>query len=153
MNQIDQFTIGLNDYRCRTLDNEIGGGDLLTEDVSEVTKDFSHILESNASIKKALDDLELQKIGISIAASAPATGSVGHRRTDKVGPGPVIELAIADTDDLGGFGTAEAVVGDALVRDSHRNSQVQSAAAIRHGKGSSLIPRITTAKLRRCEDR
>jgi hypothetical protein len=40
-------------------------------------ENLPHVLESDAGVEKALNDLQLEKVGIAIAATTAATSGVG----------------------------------------------------------------------------
>src|SRR6476620_12351461 len=75
---------------------------------TQVAEDLADLFELDPGVDQLLDRLEFEQIGVGVPASAPAAGGVGERRTDQIGPGPVVELTVRDSDDLCGLRTAVA---------------------------------------------
>src|SRR5690606_35059911 len=69
--------------------------------LADVGEDLTHLLEADAGVEQALDQLQLEQVPVRVAPPRPAARRVGQRRTDQVRAGPVVQLAVADADDLG----------------------------------------------------
>ena len=50
-------------------------------------------------VEQALDDLELEQVGVGVPPLGAAAPGLGDRRAQQVGPGPVVQLAVGDADD------------------------------------------------------
>ena len=79
-----------------------GGRHVLAEVFLQVREDRAHLLELDARVEEALDDLELQEVAVGVLAPAPAARGIGEGRAHEVGARPVVELPVRDPHDLGG---------------------------------------------------
>jgi len=68
--------------------------------LAQVGEHLPHGLEADAGVDELLDHLQLEQVAVGVAAPAAAPGGVDQRRPDQVGPGPVVQLAVRDADDL-----------------------------------------------------
>ena len=57
-------------------------------------------LQRDVGVEQPLDDLELDEIRVRVETLRAAAVRVAHRRAHEIGAGPVVELAVGDTDDL-----------------------------------------------------
>ncbi len=107
---VDQLVTRGDHHRVLPVDHEVGGGDVLAELVAQVAEHLPHRFELQARVQQLLDDLQLQQVAIGVPSTRAGPFRIGERRSHEVGSGPVVELAVADSDDLGGLTAAEAVL-------------------------------------------
>ena len=91
-------------------DDDVGGGDVARDVLTEVAERLADAGQADAGIEQRLHHPELQEVLVGVAAPAPAALGNGERGLDEPRARPVVQLAIADADDLGGLGAAETLL-------------------------------------------
>lgn len=116
LEKVDDLFAATNERWLTAVHNEVRGCDVFAELILEVGKDLSDLLETNARVEEVLHDFQLEQVPVAIPTSRATSCSVGHRWPNQVGTGPVVELAVGDTNNLGGLLSAIAnVLIDAVV--------------------------------------
>jgi hypothetical protein len=78
--------------------------------VAQVGENLAHPLEADPGVEQLLHHAQLEQVAVRVPPPASAAGGVGERRPDEVRARPVIELPVADADDLRGPSTAEPLL-------------------------------------------
>src|SRR5204863_3631729 len=97
----------------RAVHHQAGGGDVLAQVLTDVLDALAGQLQRDACVEEVLDDLQLDEVAIGVPALGTAALRVGDRRSNEVGAGPVIELAVGDANDLADLRPPETLFGHA----------------------------------------
>ena len=91
----------MHENRAVPADDQIHGGHVFAEVITQVAECVTYRLEFDAGIEQILDGLEFEQIAIGVPPARPAALCIGDRGPHQIGTRPVVELPVGDAHDVG----------------------------------------------------
>jgi hypothetical protein len=101
-NHVDEIVTTAQDD-AGPFDHEMSRRDVVVDVTPEIGEDVPDRLEADAGIEKALDHAQFEEIAVAVVATGATPLGIVHGGANEVGASPVVELAVRDSDDVGGL--------------------------------------------------
>src|SRR5690606_7184603 len=101
VHHVDELVVLPDEHGAVADHDELGRRQVLVQLLAQVGEGLPDGLELDPVVEQGLDQLQLEQVAVAVSAARAAAAGVGHRRADEVGARPVVELPVADADDVG----------------------------------------------------